>query len=157
MFSSVRETMVLSCNWFFRHGVIMMAVSKWSPIHLALSDWRERERVRGEQRDLETAWRYRFGYISTDSLTELKAKYNANGSSLQSSAIHLLTPTPFRPIHSNIYSRWLCLFKCFRTDNPSTFIMCLTSLFTPLLQSSPLKVSCRSLCQWQQTESVSAG
>lgn len=85
--------MVLSCNWFFRRGVIMMAVSTRSLIRLALGDGGERE-----QRDLKTrrealwetqAWLC----LLTDHLTELESEretlvgitYNPEPSIFQSS------------------------------------------------------------------------
>lgn len=145
MFCSILETMVLSCNWFFRRGVIMMAVSKWSLIHLAMGYRREsEERTEIFRQEDKAAWSLR--NISTDSLIE---QYN----SLQPKAIHL-------PILLGLFSQKFTSTGLFHLDVLGLLNSPHRSHIT-LMNTSAIPCTCRdatgSLCQRQQTETISAG
>ncbi len=104
MFCSILEIMVLSCNWFFRHGVIMMAVSKWGWSAWPWVIWK-RERGENRKRDLKTRRKdileTQLGIYLTDSLTKLKAEYNTLLGIASNPQLSIFQSLYFRHIYSN--------------------------------------------------------
>lgn len=144
MFSSVLEIMVLRCNWFFRCGVIMMAVSKWSLIHLALGDRREREWGGGTERFKDKEER-RCGGDSVFDISWQIASLNwkQNTTHWRPTLSYPSSYTHFLGILAQpLYIHRSCLFTWFGTDkHPPHFFP--SPLFISLsLPPLPLKVSC---------------